>query len=61
MVIPAAEGSDQLLLANNPEWRYVAGFHDLQMEAFRSTQHADNQMRMHVSSPPTTRVLQTCT
>lgn len=32
MVIPAAEGSDQLLLANNPKWRYVAGFHGLQME-----------------------------
>ena len=30
MVIPAAEGSDQLLLANNPEWRYVTGFHGLQ-------------------------------
>ncbi len=50
MVIPAAEGSDQLLLANNPEWRYVAGFHSLLMEAFRSTQHAEYQMRMHVSS-----------
>lgn len=59
MVIPAAEGSDHLLLANNSKWRYVAGFHGLQMEAFRSAQHADYHIRVHVSSPATTHVLQT--